>query len=153
MPDLTFLGEAETEADLPVGGRYSVHRLRCGGGDCKHDHAEIPLRRFSRTSRYVAGDAGDAMMVIWRSSLGDVRMKVAPLFELAEAPARSVFDDVEHEGFGWDLERDPIIGRAGNVLVLLSRQIGTSADSATYGFLVRDDGELAPIEVERDDML
>lgn len=152
LPDLTFIGEVETEASLPVGGRYSVHRLRCGDGDCKHDRADVPLRRFSRSSRYVAGDAGDAMVVLWRSVKGDVRMKIGPLATLADAPERAVFDDPEHDGFGWDLERDPIIGRDGTVVVLLSRQIGTSLDSATYALVVREDGEVESLSVSRPSM-
>jgi hypothetical protein len=148
VPDLTFIGEVESEANLPVGGVYSVHRLRCAAGDCRHEHAEVPLERFSRTSRYVAGDAGDAMVLLWRSVLGDVRLKFGPLAELEEAPARSVFDDVEHDGFDWDLERDPIIGRSGAVLVLLSRQIGTTVESATYGFVVDEQGDVTPVDVE-----
>jgi hypothetical protein len=148
LPDLSFIGEVETEASLPVRGRYAVHRLRCGGGHCNHDHANVDLERYSRTSRYVAGDAGDAMVVLWRSVLGDVRMKHGPLHALADAPARAVFDDVEHDGFGWDLESDPIIGRSGNVVVLLSRQIGTTLDTATYGFVVGEDGAINPVEVD-----
>ncbi len=147
VPDLTFIGEVESEANLPVRGRYSVHRLRCDAWHCKHDESTLTLERFSSSSRYVAGDAGDSMVVLWRSTLGDVRMKTAPLHRLADAPERSVFDDIEHDGFGWDLERDPIIGRSGNVLVLLSRQIGQTVESATYAFVVSEEGDVVPVAV------
>lgn len=147
LPDLSFLGEVDTEASLPVGGRYSVHRLRCADGHCKHDQTMLPLRRFSKSSRYVAGDAGDAMIVLWRSVLGDVRLKFGALEALADAPERAVFDDVEHDGFGWDLEGDPIIGRSGSVLVLLSRQIDTKLESSTYGFVIDPGGAVSPMEV------
>ncbi len=147
LPDLSFLGEVDTEASLPVAGRYVVHRLRCAAGHCKHDEAAVPLRRFSRTSRYVAGDAGDSMVLLWRSVRGDVRMKVAPIQLLAEAPERSLFDDVEHDGFGWDLDGDPIIGRAGYVLVMLSRQIGATHEVGTYAFVIYPSGDALPIAV------
>lgn len=147
LPDLSFLGEVDTEASLPVGGRYAVHRLRCAGGHCKHDQATLPLRRHSKTSRYVAGDAGDAMIVLWRSVLGDVRLKFGTLEALADAPERAVFDDVEHDGFGWDLEGDPIIGRSGSVLVLLSRQLDAKLESSTYGFVIDPGGAVSPMQV------
>jgi hypothetical protein len=144
-------GPALSDADAqPVAGSYFVNRLRCTEAGCKHARARVALERFSRSSRYVAGDLGDAMVVLWRSRLGDVRMRVAPLEQLADAPDRPVFDDIEHDGFGWDLERDPIFGRAGSVVVLVSRQIETSEDSATYGFRIAADGSVAPVQLAGD---
>jgi hypothetical protein len=147
QPDLSRLGDFDTEDELPVYGRYTVRRLRCRPGACQDRHAKLPLVRHSRASRYVAGDVGDKMVVLWRSPLGDVRMKLAELEELAEAPEVAIFDDVEHDGFDWDLERDPIVGRAGNVLVLMSRQIGETTDSATYGFRIEPSGAVEPVAV------
>jgi hypothetical protein len=74
-------------------------------------------------------------------------MRLAPLRELADAPETPLFDDVEHDGFGWDLEGDPIFGRADKVLVLLSRQIGDSDESATYGVVIDATGNVAPLAV------
>jgi hypothetical protein len=147
QPDLGLLGEVETEDELPVFGSYTVRRLRCRSGLCQERRAKIPLVRHTRASRYVAGDVGDKMVVLWRSPLGDVRMKLGALEALDRAPEVSIFDDVEHGGFDWDLERDPIVGRAGSVLVLVSRQIGDTTDSATYGFRIAADGTVAPIAV------
>jgi hypothetical protein len=141
-PDLLSEGQA-----APVAGNYLVNRLRCTELGCEHARASVALERFSRSSRYVAGDLGDSMVVMWRSPLGDVRMRVAPLEQLPDAVDRPVFDDIEHGGFGWDLERDPIIGRAGSVMVLVSRQIETGEDSATYGFRIAAEGSVAPVEL------
>jgi hypothetical protein len=138
---------ASASAAVPVVGSYHVHRLRCAPKGCTHDRAALGLRRFSRSSRYVAGDLGSAMAVMWRSPTGDLRMRVAPLEGLARAADVPLFDDVEHEGFDWDLESDPIFGRAGSMVVLMSRQIETSEDSAIYGFRVDAGGRIAPVGV------
>ncbi|MEZ4440164.1 MAG: hypothetical protein R3B72_13800 [Polyangiaceae bacterium] len=133
----------------PVRGRYGIYRLRCTAEGCDRGRAVVNLSRHHRASRYVAGDLGDRMVVLWRSPLGDVRMRVASLDDMPSAPDVALFDDVEHDGFGWDLERDPIIGRAGAMLVLISRQVEDSEDTATYGFVVDQRGQVAPVEVER----
>jgi hypothetical protein len=138
---------ASASAPLAVTGNYHVHRLRCSPGGCEHGRAALPLRRFSKKSRYVAGDLGRAMAVMWRSPTGDVRMRVAPLEGLAKAPEVPLFDDVEHDGFDWDLESDPIFGRAGTMVVLVSRQIGVTEDSGIYGFRVDAGGVIAPVGV------
>lgn len=131
----------------PVTGRYAVHRLRCTPHGCKHDKVLVPLERFAKDSRYVAGDLGDSTVILWRSAIGDVRMRVAPLEHLPFAPDTPLFDDLEHDGFDWDLERDPIFGRADSVLVLISRQVGTSALSSTYGVRVDARGRVVPVDV------
>lgn len=131
----------------PVRGRYAVHRMRCNADGCQHARSVVSLHRYALSSRYVAGDLGDTTVVLWRSALGDIRMRLAPLEALPEAPEVALFDDVEHDGFGWDLERDPIIGRGDAVLVLLSQQVGTSDVSATYGVRIRADGSVEPVEV------
>jgi hypothetical protein len=131
----------------PVRGRYGVYRLRCSAEGCERGRAVVMLSRHHRASRYVAGDLGEATVVLWRSPMGDVRMRVARLEDLPAAPDVPLFDDVEHDGFGWDLERDPIFGRAGNMLVLVSRQIGTSDETATYGVVVDSKGQVAPVQV------
>jgi len=139
---------ASASTSRAVVGSYHVHRLRCSPAGCEHKRAALGLRRFSQTSRYVAGDLGRAMTVMWRSPTGDVRMRVAPLEELAQAHDVPLFDDVEHEGFDWDLESDPIFGRAGSMVVLMSRQIDVSEDqSAIYGFRVDASGSITPVGV------
>ena len=140
-------GDAEASDRNPVRGRYAVHRLRCSAEGCSHGRAVLSLHRYSLSSRYVAGDLGDAMVVLWRSALGDIRMRLAPLEQLAAADERPLFDDLEHGGFGWDLERDPIFGRAGGVLVLVSQQVGSSDASATYGFRIKASGQVTPVTV------
>jgi hypothetical protein len=133
--------------DPAVRGRYGIYRLRCTAEGCDRGRAVVNLTRHHRASRYVAGNLGDSMVVMWRSPLGDVRMRVAPLDELPGAPEVPLFDDVEHDGFGWDLERDPIFGRAGHMLVLVSRQIGTSDETATYGLRVDASGGVSPVGI------
>ena len=146
-PDAWSDAHAGASDRAPVRGRYEVHRLRCSAEGCGHGRAVVSLHRYSLSSRYVAGDLGDAMVVLWRSAMGDIRMRLAPLEALSSSDEIPLFDDVEHDGFGWDLERDPIFGRAGGVLVLLSQQIGTSDASATYGVRIDAKGNVAPVNV------
>ena len=138
-------GAAQEQA---VRGRYEVHRLRCGPRHCEHGRAVVMLSRYSPSSRLVAGDLGAATVVMWRSPLGDVRMRVGTLEALPTARDIPVFDDLEHGGFDWDLERDPIFGRAGGALVLISRQIDETVESATYGLRVHSSGEVRPVAVD-----
>jgi hypothetical protein len=153
VPDAKELTEADPEGGArPITGRYHVHRVRCDLDGCEHGKVVVPLHRYARESRYVAGDLGDTMVLLWRSPFGDVRMRVAALEDLPFAPDRPLFDDVEHDGFGWDLESDPIFGRAGSVLLLISRQVGTSEDSATFGLRIDPTGQVSPIEVSSDRM-
>ncbi|MBW2528016.1 MAG: hypothetical protein JRI23_27795 [Deltaproteobacteria bacterium] len=138
---------AEAPETLPVRGRYQVSRLRCTAERCERHRAAIELERHSRDSRYVAGDLGDSMVVLWRSKLGDVRMRLAPLEELPSAPDVPLFDDLEHGGFGWDLERDPIFGRSGAVLVLVSAQVAELEESWTFGIRLDAAGQATAVEV------
>lgn len=135
------------EDGTPVRGRYGVYQLRCTRERCERGRAVVSLTRHHRASRYVAGSLGDATVVMWRSPLGDTRMRVAPLDRLPAARDVPLFDDVEHDGFGWDLERDPIFGRAGNMLVLVSRQVGTTEQTATYGLVVDGEGGVTPVSI------
>ncbi len=145
-PSLPEAATTRSDGDrAPVRGRYAVHRMRCNADGCQHARSVVSLHRYALNSRYVAGDLGDATVVLWRSALGDIRMRLAPLQALPEAPEVTLFDDVEHDGFGWDLERDPIIGRGDAVLLLLSQQVGTSDASATYGLRIRADGTVTPV--------
>lgn len=140
-------GGEVAEEGAPVRGRYGVYQLRCTREGCDRGRAVVMLTRHHRASRYVAGALGEATVVMWRSPLGDVRMRVAPLDRLPAAPDVPLFDDVEHDGFGWDLERDPIFGRAGSMLVLTSRQIGTTDETATYGVVVDGEGGVTPVTI------
>lgn len=146
-PEDGFIGEVVDGVDAPVSGRYAVHRLRCSAAGCEERSVRVALSRYAKSSRYVAGDVGDAMVLLWRSPLGDVRMRLAALSALPDAPDVVLFDDVEHDGFGWDLERDPIFGRADKVLLLLSRQQQGSEESETYGIVLDDKGGVTPVPV------
>ena len=141
------LGASSDGEGAPVRGRYAVYRLRCTNETCERGRAVVMLTRHHRASRYVAGALGESTVVMWRSPLGDVRMRLAPLDQLPAAPEVALFDDIEHDGFGWDLERDPIFGRAGNMLVLVSRQVGTSDETATYGLVVDGEGGVTPVSI------
>ncbi|MBW2456671.1 MAG: hypothetical protein JRI68_19300 [Deltaproteobacteria bacterium] len=146
-PDPTLAARQLSEHEPPpVRGRYEVRRLRCGPGSCERERAVVMLERYSEHSRYLAGDVGDAAVVFWRSPLGDIRMRVATLDALPTAPSRALFDDLEHDGFGWDLERATFFGRGGTVLVLVSAPLGDEG-SATYGFRVSAAGSITPVRV------
>ncbi len=145
--DPTLAARELTEHEPPpVRGRYEVRRLRCGPGRCERERAVVMLERYSEHSRFLAGDVGDAAAVFWRSPLGDIRMRVATLDALPSAPSRALFDDLEHDGFGWDLERATFFGRGGTVLVLVSAPQGDEG-SATYGFRVTAAGGVTPVRV------
>jgi hypothetical protein len=135
-----------TRPGSPVRGTYRVHRIRCHAGGCRHQHAELELTRHSRASRYVVGDLGEAVMVLWRSPLGDVRARVAPLDRLAEAPDAALFDDEQHGGFAWELGRGAVFARQRSAVVVLKAPRGDGF--ALFGLRIDHDGSAEPVEVE-----
>jgi hypothetical protein len=119
----------------PIRGRYVVQRLRCTPAGCQPQRVELELERHSRTSRYAIVDLDDSMAIVWRSPLGDVRMRLGPLEALASTPTRALFDDAARGGFDWDRERGGLFARGPRALMVLRRAVrGDGLES--YGLVV-----------------
>jgi hypothetical protein len=136
------------EGTAAVRGRYLVRRIRCEpGAACRTASAVVTLRRHHRSSRYVVGDLGAAMFLLYRGPLGDVRARVAPLEELDRAADRALFDDEEHGGFAWEAARGGVFVRDGVALVLVHGAASESAPAPLYGLVLSPSGAARPVSV------
>ena len=118
------------------GDRITV--ARCVRGGCPETRAKIRLERYSVSSRYLVAALTNNVTVIWRSALGDVRFVVWPLATIADAPARSLFDDVDHGGFDWESPSVELLSRDGRALLLVPAPF--AGGEGTFGFIVDDEG-------------
>ncbi len=62
---------------------------------------------------------GRAVAVVYRGQLGEIRLRVAPLEQLAGAADRPLADDIEHGGFGFELSAARLFVHDGIGVLLL----------------------------------
>jgi hypothetical protein len=114
--DVTWIetaSEERIEAARPspdaVRGDYRIARLRCRARGCAPEQVSVALERHHAASRYLVASLGDALALLWRSPFGDVRLRVAPFAEIADAPERTLLDDAAHGGFDWEGDTELIV--------------------------------------------
>jgi len=129
-----------------VAGVYGINRIRCTSSGCQHERADVSLQRHSRASRYAVGDLGKAMAILWRSPLGDVRMRLGPLDQLATITDIPLFDDVDHGGFAWELGWGAIFARTGRGILLAQAPLDGS--TATYALRFDATQKVTPVMVK-----
>ena len=137
------LGPA-TAAGMAVAGRYAIDRTQCTPNGCTHQRSELGLERYSRSSRYVLADLGCSVAVLWRTPLGDVRLRQGPLETIDGEADRALFDDEAHGGFAWELGRGAVFARAGRAVLLA--KTGTEAGDLSYAFELDASGGLTPLQ-------
>jgi hypothetical protein len=71
-------------------GSAQVGRIDCNAEGCKSSDVTIP--GLDSTYLWAVGTLGDKVFVLYRSTLGDTRVRVAPLAELPNAKDSIVFD-------------------------------------------------------------
>lgn len=73
-----------------------VGRLDCSPDGCKPETVSLP----GFQSKWWAGVAplGDKVLLFWRSTLGDTRVRIAPLSALPQAPDQLLFDSADFGG-------------------------------------------------------
>jgi len=128
----------------PIVGRYAIDRTQCTSAGCTHQRSVVRLERFSRPSRYVLADLGRSVAVLWRSPLGDVRLRLGALETIDSAGDRTLFDDERHGGFAWELARGTVFARAGRAVLLA--KTSPEAGDLTYALRLDASGELVPID-------
>lgn len=79
----------------PVDGGVRIGRLTCDAEGCKT--ADELLRLESRWW-WAVGPVADKVLVMWRANLGEARMRLAPLGQLAQTKDVVLFDDPDHGG-------------------------------------------------------
>jgi hypothetical protein len=121
-PELTCSAENASIAWLLADARgIAVQRRRCSARGC--DTLKHPLR-FRGSDPYVA-QLGDRMLLLYRSPLGDTRMRLAPLEELETAPETILYDDGAHGGLTVLARR--VFIREGRALIALRTREGARA--------------------------
>ena len=95
--DLVCAGNAASVAWAePVEGGVKVGQLTCDPKGCKT--AESTLANVDSRWWWSVGPVGERVLLMWRASLGEARMRVAPIEQLAQAPDVVLFDDPDHGG-------------------------------------------------------
>jgi hypothetical protein len=74
----------------------TVGRIDCKADGCKS--SDVALPSFDNAYLWAVAPLGDKVFVMYRSSLGDTRVRVAPLAELASAKDTIVFDAGDYGG-------------------------------------------------------
>jgi len=77
-------------------GSAQVGQLNCSAEGCKTSESNVP----DLESRWwwAAGPVGDNVLLLWRAALGEARMRIAPISQLAQAKEQVLFDDQDHGG-------------------------------------------------------
>ena len=79
-----------------VDGGVQIGRVDCTPAGCKASDVKLP--GVESKWWWAVGPLGDKTLVMWRSSLGETRMRVAPLAALASAKDSIVFDAPDFGG-------------------------------------------------------
>ncbi len=79
-----------------VDGNITISRLDCAAGSCKVDSAK--LTGFDSKWFWAVAPMGDKVLLMWRSSLGDTRLRVAPLAALDKTKDTLLFDTQDFGG-------------------------------------------------------
>ncbi len=79
------LGYAQT-----VPGGIQVGRIDCDSGGCKSNQVKLP--GVESKWWWAVGPLGDKLLLMWRSSLGETRLRIAPLASLPTTKDVIVFD-------------------------------------------------------------
>ena len=77
-------------------GSVQVGRLDCDAAGCKNNEVKLP--GVESKWWWAVGPLGDKTLVLWRSSLGETRLRIAPLSALANAKDKVVFDAPDFGG-------------------------------------------------------
>ncbi|HEY3255410.1 MAG TPA: hypothetical protein VGJ91_15735, partial [Polyangiaceae bacterium] len=79
-----------------VPGGIQVGRIDCDASGCKSNEAKLP--GVESKWWWAAGPLGDKLLLIWRSSLGETRLRIAPLASLPTTKDVIVFDAPDFGG-------------------------------------------------------
>jgi hypothetical protein len=89
-------GSASVAWVRPAASGVEVGRLDCSADACKPNTVSLPALE----SKWWWGIAplGDKVLLVWRSSFGDTRFRLAPLAQLPTAPDQILFDSPDFGG-------------------------------------------------------
>jgi len=79
-----------------VDNALEINRLDCTPEACKTSTAKLPS--FESKWWWLLSPLGENIIMVWRSGLGDTRLRIAPILSLATAPEKIMFDASEYGG-------------------------------------------------------
>jgi len=79
-----------------VDNGFEITRLDCTPDACKTSTAKLP--GIESRWWWLLSPLGENILMVWRSSLGDTRMRLAPLASLASTPDKIMFDTSDYGG-------------------------------------------------------
>jgi hypothetical protein len=80
----------------PLESSVKVGQFSCDKDGCKT--AEEVLPNIDSRWWWAVGPVGDKLLVMWRASFGEARMRLGALGQLAQTKDVVLFDDIEHGG-------------------------------------------------------
>jgi hypothetical protein len=102
-----------------VDGGVQIGRIDCTSEGCKT--ADVKLPGVESKWWWSVAPLGEKMMVLWRSGLGETRLRVAPLVELASAKDTILFDSPDFGGPNAG-ELSPVLGQNAALLIFRGEQ-------------------------------
>jgi len=79
-----------------VDNSLEISRMDCTPDACKSSTAKLP--GVDSKWWWLLSPLGEKVIMIWRSSLGDTRLRVAPISSLSAAPDKIMFDTADYGG-------------------------------------------------------
>ena len=79
-----------------VDNSLEISRMDCTPDACKSSTAKLP--GVDSKWWWLLSPLGENVIMIWRSSLGDTRLRVAPISSLSAAPDKIMFDTADYGG-------------------------------------------------------
>lgn len=142
-----------TGADILTEKKGDVFRTRCDVTSCKTDVVQLgdlfahndDMWPASVNAIYAADVAGK-VAVVWQSSLGGVRMRVAPADQLVHAEDVVVFDDRMQDGV---LKPESTLLEMGFLTQGEATLLFLRTVPGVFVFRVGEDGTVAPVTIQR----
>ena len=123
----------------PSSGGQRIVQRRCDRQGCRDravDLAGMAVKEMWLAATLIADDGQERVLLVWRTPVGDLRMRLAPLDELPRASDRLLMDSADHGGPA-TVDLQAFLGRA--AVVFLFRGTGIQA------LRVDADGEVTPL--------
>lgn len=123
-------GSAARTWHVERGSLAEVHQVRCTAEGCTHQYTKV--RGLGVKSLWLATTLGDKVLLVFRGTLGEVRMRMAPLADLGKTVDTVIMDSPEYGG--------PEVGES-HVLASASAVVVLFRGESLFGLRIGADGK------------
>jgi hypothetical protein len=113
----------------------AIHELRCTPSGCRRGVASLP--GFEAREWWITTALGERTLVVWRRPQGDLRMRLAPLADLARGADVILMDGHDHGGVS-TVDLQALVDA--EAVLFLFRGLGW------HGLRIAADGSYAPVD-------